>query len=126
MALERQVSPLPIGRYWKMIEGQDLILEWGEWVKDMGKALQVEMTEETPGHLFTIFRVKSNSVFLNAEQFGYPNKAPLSVKNEEDVVQKPDIKTHDTADVLQGLITIGKVTAVTVVGAVLYSILRKR
>jgi hypothetical protein len=131
MALERQTSPLPVGRYWIDIVTDDAFQSWVDWQKAWGENLKVEATEdfseEGKRDIFVIFSVpKPGIVFWPQGMLGYPSKAPKSIKYREDTVQKPNVEVPDTADVLQGLITVGKITAVTVVGAVLLSLFRKR
>jgi len=130
MALERRTSPLPIGRYWIDLVTDDAVQSWRDWSKAWGDTVQVEATEDNSTEerpdIFMIFRVKTNTVFFPEGMLGFPSKAPSSIRFREDTVQKPDVVVPDTTDVLKGLITVGKVTAFTIVGAVVYSILKKR
>lgn len=88
--LVRDVSPIPPGRYWLRVLGDDNIKDFGSWVRDMAGGVRVEENEEdttsTPRQLFTIFSVpEGRKPFLNAAQFGFPNTAPPEVKGSQDV-----------------------------------------
>lgn len=108
MALQRQVEPIPPGRYWILVESRD-IRDFDDWLRDMHGAARVEVAEldTTPGqpaHQFIIFRVPEGRMpFLNPHQFGYPSFAPASVTSKQDVVQN-ELSKHpvDVAvDVIQ-------------------------
>jgi hypothetical protein len=91
---QRDVSPIPPGRYWIEVLG-DNRTDWFEWVRDMAGAVVVRVTEEdtnaTPPVLFTIFEVpEGRAPFLNAAEFGFPNTAPPGVNSRQDVEQAPD------------------------------------
>lgn len=92
MSLQREVSPIPPGRYWILVESPD-IRDFDDWLRDMHGAARVEVAEldTTPGqraHQFIIFRVPEGRMpFLNALQFGFPSFAPASITSKQDVVQ---------------------------------------
>lgn len=91
--IERQVSPIPPGRYWMLIS-QPNIRDFDDWLRDMRGAVRVEATslDSTRGRAvqFVIFTVPEGRMpFLNAEQFGFPNTAPPEITSVQDVVQLP-------------------------------------
>lgn len=92
MALQREVSPIPPGRYWILVESEN-IRDFDDWLRDMRGAARVETAEldTTAGekaHQFIIFRVPEGRMpFLNAFQFGFPSFAPASITSKQDVVQ---------------------------------------
>lgn len=92
MALQREVSPIPPGRYWILVESPD-IRDFDNWLRDMHGAARVEVAEldttaGQPAHQFIVFRVPEGRMpFLNAHQFGFPSFAPDSVTSKQDVVQ---------------------------------------
>jgi hypothetical protein len=86
----RDVSPLPPGRYWLRVLGDDNIKDFSSWVRDMAGGVRVEESEEdtqsTPRQLFVIFSVpQGRQPFLNAALFGFPNTAPPEVHSSADV-----------------------------------------
>jgi hypothetical protein len=102
----RQVSPIPPGRYWLTVLG-DNRQDFVQWVHDMAGAVRTTTTEEdlsaTPPSLFVIFEVPpGRAPFLNAAQFGFPNDAPPGVHSSQDVEQVPEpegLKLPDFGDV---------------------------
>lgn len=92
MALQRQVSPIPPGRYWILVEQPD-IRDFDDWLRDMHGAAQVEASDldvQTLNNVsaFIIFRVPEGRMpFLNALQFGYPSFAPSNINSRGDVIQ---------------------------------------
>jgi len=95
MALQRQVSPIPPGRYWLLISGPENIADFDNWLRDMAGAARVETTSMgsrgSDAVEFVIFRVpEGRSPFLNALQFGFPNFAGPEIRSAQDVVQRPD------------------------------------
>lgn len=93
-AQERQVSPIPPGRYWIMVLGGN-IPEFDSWLADMAGAVVVESSsldqDARPPAQFIIFHVPpGRSPFLNAIQFGFPNTAPPGVRFVQDVEQVPE------------------------------------
>lgn len=92
MSLQREVSPIPPGRYWILVEGRD-IRDFDDWLRDMHGAAQVEaasLDAATRGQVsqFIIFRVPEGRMpFLNALQFGFPSFAPPSITSRDDVIQ---------------------------------------
>lgn len=109
MSLQRNVSPIPPGRYWITVLGEANMREFSAWVSDMAGAVVVESSSldqsKLPGFfgtqdpfgrhtgppaLFTIFRVpEGRAPFLNALAFGFPNNAPPDVQTVRDVEQSP-------------------------------------
>lgn len=93
MAMQRQVSPIPPGRYWICILGADKQRAFNDWLRDMRGAVVVESTslnDQVPSTEFVIFRVpEGRSPFLDAWQFGYPNVAAPNVHTIEDAEQAP-------------------------------------
>jgi hypothetical protein len=128
MALQREVSPIPPGRYWILVESQD-IRDFDDWLRDMNGAARVEAAslDATPGQKasqFIIFNVPVGRMpFLNARQFGFPSFAPPSItsrgdvvenemhKNPEDVavdvIRKAGEAAENAAEGLGGLFVIG-------------------
>jgi hypothetical protein len=92
MALQREVSPIPPGRYWILVEGRD-IRDFDDWLRDMHGAAKVEtasLDSATRGDVsqFIIFRVPEGRMpFLNAFQFGFPSFAPPNITARGDVIQ---------------------------------------
>lgn len=96
MALQRQVSPIPPGRYWMTIQGGAEIRDFDAWVRDMAGAVRITSTElDRSGPkpvLFVVFEVPEGRFpFLNALQFGFPEHAPANVTSRQDVEQSPPV-----------------------------------
>lgn len=128
MALQRQVSPIPPGRYWILVEGPD-IRDFDDWLRDMHGAAVVESVSlDAPAgqraSQFIIFRVpEGRQPFLNAVQFGFPSFAPPSIttrgdvvanelhKNPEDVavdvIRKAGKAAENAAEGFGGLLVVG-------------------
>jgi hypothetical protein len=95
MALQRQVSPIPPGRYWILVNGPGNIADFDNWLRDMAGAARVETTSlarrGSASAQFIIFRVPDGRApFLNAEQFGFPNVAGPEIQSVQDVIDRPD------------------------------------
>ena len=95
MAMQRQVSPIPAGRYWILVNGPGNIADFDAWIRDMQGAVRVETSSlgrrGKDSVAFIIFRVpEGRAPFLNAAQFGFPNVAGPEVQSAQDVVQRPD------------------------------------
>lgn len=95
MALQREVSPIPPGRYWILVDSPN-IRDFDAWLREMRGAVRVETTSldtsQGPGKAsqFIIFRVPEGRMpFLNAQQFGFPSFAGPEVQSVQDVVQVP-------------------------------------
>ena len=92
MALQREVSPIPPGRYWIIVESQN-IRDFDTWLRDMQGAVRIEAASlDAPAgqkaSQFLIFNVPQGRMpFLNAQQFGFPNFAPPSITTREDAIQ---------------------------------------
>lgn len=100
MTLQRNVSPIPPGRYWINVLGVDNMRDFQEWVRDMQGGVQIETVsldeDASPPVEFVIFQVPEGRFpFLNAQLFGFPNFAPANVRTSADVEQSPkaDIKS---------------------------------
>lgn len=93
MAMVREVSPIPPGRYWICVLGREKQRDFDGWIRDMRGAVQVEsssMNDQVPSTEFVIFRVpEGRSPFLDASYFGFPNTAGPEVTSLEDVEQGP-------------------------------------
>jgi hypothetical protein len=90
MALQREVSPIPPGRYWIIVESQN-IRDFDNWLRDMQGGVRVEAASlDTSGpkaSQFLIFNVPAGrSPFLNAQQFGFPSLAPPNIRSREDAI----------------------------------------
>ena len=117
MALERNVNPLPQGRYWITVldqpEGQ--ISDFDDWLQSAPSSIKVESSEfdqeSDPKSEFIIFRITGPAAVFDAARFGFPNKAPATIKHREDAEQAPDVEEPGVADLLQFAKTAGKVAA---------------
>lgn len=94
--MQRQVSPIPPGRYWIVIVGPGNIEDFTHWVRDMAGAVRVEASSlDRRGRLseqFVIFQVPAGRApFLSAAQFGYPNFAGPEVTTKDDTASGPAI-----------------------------------
>lgn len=117
MTLQRDVSPIPAGRYWLTVLGPN-IPDFDQWVRDMQGGVRVEASsldlDASPVHLFVIFNVPpGRAPFLNAPLFGFPNHAPPNVQSVQDVEQAPIIKgpIEELEDFGRGLVDDAKSTA---------------
>jgi hypothetical protein len=89
---QREVSPIPPGRYWLIINGGGNMRDFNDWLRDMHGAAVVETSSldqsVSPPSQFVIFHVPPGRMpFLNAPQFGFPNFAPPEVTSVQDVIQ---------------------------------------
>jgi hypothetical protein len=94
MAQQREVSPIPPGRYWITVLGRDNMADFDAWIRDMHGAVQIETAsldqQADPPVQFLIFRVPAGRMpFLNAHQFGFPSFAGPEVTSIQDVEQSP-------------------------------------
>lgn len=94
MAQQREVSPIPPGRYWITVLGRDNMADFDAWIRDMHGAVQIEAAsldqQANPPVQFLIFNVPAGrQPFLNAHQFGFPSFAPPNVTSIQDVEQSP-------------------------------------
>ena len=93
-SVQREVSPIPPGRYWIIVESQN-IRDFDAWVRDMQGGVRIEAASlDAPAgqkaSQFLIFRVPEGRMpFLNALQFGFPNFAPPDVNSRDDVIALP-------------------------------------
>lgn len=118
MTAQREVSPIPAGRYWISVLGPANIRDFDQWVRDMQGGIQIEASsldvDARPEHLFVIFRVPpGRAPFLNAALFGFPSHAPPNVQSVQDVEQAPIIKgpIEQIEDFGRGLVDEAKGTA---------------
>lgn len=94
MALQREVSPIPPGRYWIIVESPN-IRDFDTWIRDMQGGVRVEAASldaraGQKASQFIIFNVPQGRMpFLNALQFGFPSFAPPSITSREDVINLP-------------------------------------
>ena len=92
VALQRQVSPIPPGRYWIIVDSPN-IQDFDAWIRDMQGGVRVETVSlDAPAgrraSQFIIFRVPEGRMpFLNAVQFGFPSFAGPEITSVQDVVQ---------------------------------------
>jgi len=113
--LQREVSPIPPGRYWMLVEAENL-RDFDDWLRDMHGAVQIETTstERASTRLdqamgvrpstFVIFRVPVGRMpFLNALQFGFPSFAPPNIQSRDDVIQNG--QKMDPTDVIVDVVT---------------------
>lgn len=94
MAQQREVSPIPPGRYWITVLGRDNMADFDAWIRDMHGAVQIEAAsldqQANPPVQFVIFNVPAGRMpFLNPHQFGFPSFAPPNVTSIQDVEQSP-------------------------------------
>lgn len=91
--MQRQVSPIPPGRYWICVLGATKQGEFDQWIRDMRGAVVVEtasLNDQEPSTQFVIFRVpEGRAPFLDSQYFGFPNFAADNVHSLEDVEQSP-------------------------------------
>lgn len=93
--MQREVSPIPPGRYWILVSGPGNIADFDAWIRDMQGGVRVETSSlnqrGSASFAFIIFNVPEGRFpFLNAAQFGFPNFAGPEITNAQDVVQRPD------------------------------------
>jgi hypothetical protein len=108
---QRQVSPIPPGRYWIVTTSRADAEDFRRWARDMQGAAVIEHAEiintgnfPTTGHVFFIFSVPpGRSPFLNAQQFGFPDVAPPSVREHQDIRDTPDLSFDVSTDVIAPL-----------------------
>ena len=95
--LQRQVEPIPPGRYWIWLESPD-IRDFDDWLRDMHGAVRIEVAEldttaGQPANQFLIFNVPEGRMpFLNPHQFGFPSFAPPNIRSSQDVLQTERVK----------------------------------
>lgn len=96
--VQREVSPVPPGRYWVVLLGELSQREFVEWVRDMDGAARVETVSlepagafaSRPSAEFVIFNVPPGRFpFWPAEKFGFPNVAPPEVTSVHDIEATP-------------------------------------
>ena len=93
--MQREVSPIPPGRYWIFVNGPANIADFDAWIRDMQGGVRVETASldkrGSASSAFIIFRVPDGRFpFLNAAQFGFPNFAGPEITSAQDAVQRPD------------------------------------
>ena len=132
MTMQRQVSPIPPGRYWIIVNNPGNIADFDSWLRDMQGGVRVETTSldrrGSASSQFIIFNVpEGRSPFLSAVQFGFPNIAGPEIRSREDVIQRPD-PIMDPLDRLPDPLEAAKSAAqlALLVGAVLLLLALKR
>lgn len=93
---QREVSPIPPGRYWLTVLGRANMADFDQWLRDMHGAVVVESSsldqQANPPVQFVIFNVPAGRMpYLNAAQFGFPSFAPPNVTSIQDVEQSPPV-----------------------------------
>lgn len=74
--MQRQVSPLPAGRYWVAVS-REKEPDFLAWVADMQGGARIISSQGRGGSVFVLFEVpQGRSPFFNVAAFGYPNFAP--------------------------------------------------
>lgn len=98
--VQREVSPIPPGRYWVVLLGELSQREFVEWIRDMQGAARVEAVSldqrpalsatRQPSAEFVIFTVPEGRFpFWPAARFGFPNVAPPEVTSVQDIEATP-------------------------------------
>lgn len=104
MAQQRDVAPLPPGRYWVLLtskptRGPDGVFQTGiqvfdAWQRANHLIVHVETSSlQQDGAAvseFVIFNVIAPAFLWDASQLGFPNLAPASIRSVQDVVAQPD------------------------------------
>lgn len=125
MAEQREVSPIPPGRYWITVLGRDNMADFDAWIRDMHGAVRIEAAsldqQADPPVQFVIFNVPAGRMpFLNPHQFGFPSFAPPNVTSIQDVEQSPVVPgTLDRLEAAAGKVGEFGTEAVLLVLAVL-------
>lgn len=117
--LERNVSPLPPGRYWIVTTSREQANDFRQWARDMAGAVEIELAEIIPtgnfpttGHVFFIFTVPpGRAPFLNAVEFGFPNVAPPSIREHEDIRSPTDVSLDPRTDVIDPAVEAARAAA---------------
>lgn len=103
---QRQVSPIPPGRYWITVTGPAGIEDFDRWLDEQRGSVLVEsssFTSDDESTLFVIFRVpEGRAPFLSAATFGFPSFAPPNVTSIQDVEQAPIVETPTLKDFGEG------------------------
>jgi hypothetical protein len=110
--IQREVSPIPPGRYWILVNGPANIADFDQWLRDMAGAARVETTSllqrGAQSSQFVIFNVpEGRAPFLSALQFGFPNFAGPEIRSAQDVTDRPD-EQADPLDRLQDPLEFAK------------------
>lgn len=96
--VQRQISPIPPGRYWVDLVGRPSIEDFQAWIRDMQGAavLEVWQPEQAPAGIglwaelaFAIFVVPPGRQPFFPPHLGYPSFAPAGVRRREDVIPPP-------------------------------------
>lgn len=93
MTIERR-NPLPVGRYWVDVIGDDAIRKFDGWLVQHSFTVHVEKTQHDDGSIL-MGRPPSNWVLFSVESPtkwegpGLPTVASPDVRSKDDTVQKP-------------------------------------
>jgi hypothetical protein len=131
MGLQRQVSPLPPGRYFVtlMDHPAGVLRELDAWLEQNRATVKVTTTEHTPASFqdvartFVAFNVTAPTSGWVPTRWGFPNKnaepgQPGEVKTEGDTVQKPDSAEDAKKDAMRVALITGGIVA-GIIGVVL-------
>jgi hypothetical protein len=133
MAMQRQVSPIPPGRYWIVVDSPEKIADFDAWIKDMAGGVRVETTSidkrGSATSQFIIFNVpEGRSPFLNAAEFGFPNTAGPNVQSREDAasdrpdpVPDPLDRIPDPLDAAKGLVADAEIAFLLILAFLFFS-----
>ena len=89
-AQQRQVNPLPEGRYWYDTfgaAGRQTFLEWRGKYKDSVRVLTTEESAGPPAHSWFLFAVDHPVPF---DPKGFPSIASADVRSAGDTITRPD------------------------------------
>jgi hypothetical protein len=122
--IERK-QPLPPGRYWIDIIGQENINAWGEYLKlQRGSVRQLTVEEDRnadPPTLWTLFEVPvegrlPGQPIFDQRRFGFPNTAPEGVSSKQDTESGPgdEDEESDITKAVKVLALVGVALGVTV------------
>jgi hypothetical protein len=128
---QRQVSPLPRGRYWLDLSGQVPIEDFDQWLREVGTdQVKVESSsldrDASPVNEFIIFTVVGDAAFFPAERLGFPGFAPATVTDRQDILGAPAEEAEPGDQFKKILITVGFAVTLVAAGHVLYLYAKRR
>lgn len=93
-------NPLPVGRYWSDLIGENAIWRWLEWRKNVA-AERVEIVNSvhheaegaSPEREFVLYEVRTPTFYDHS--FYAPVNSGDGINGEEDTVSKPDVNDLD-------------------------------
>lgn len=110
-------NPLPIGRYWSDLIGENAIWRWLEWKKNVAAdrvnivtSVHYDASGESPEREFVLYEVVSPVFYDHA--FYAPVNDGVGINGEDDTVSKPDVKDLDIFPDFSG-VTKGFETLIT-------------